>query len=240
MSEPREYNSRTAIASAGRVLVCFAVAAEARGFTPPVRPVTEVLITGMGLRQARASVERYLAGRRPTLVLSCGFAGGLNPKHSLGTVLFDDTHAGIFRDRRPGCGAQPGRFVHADRVLASVADKARLFQSSGGDAVEMESSGIVSVCRAANLPVLVLRVISDTAAEDLPMDFNRYCRPDGSLSLPRLLWGLARSPGVIPELIRFQSRLRQASGELAGTLERWLAELHEGSACDGAPPRSLP
>ncbi len=115
--------------------------------------------------------------------------------------------------------------MHSDRVLVTAADKARLFQSSGGDAVEMESSGIVEVCRAARVPVLVLRVVSDSATEDLPMDFNRSCRTDGSLSMPRLLLGLACSPGVIPELIRFQARLRQAGRQLAGALDCLLGRL---------------
>ena len=65
----------------------------------------------------------------------------------------------------------------------------------------------------------VLRVISDSAGEDLPMDFNRFARPDGSLSLGRLLLGLARSPRTVPGLIRFRSRLRQASSRLARALD---------------------
>jgi adenosylhomocysteine nucleosidase len=116
--------------------------------------------------------------------------------------------------------------VHSDRVLVTAVEKERLFQASGGDAVEMESSGIVAVCRTARVPVGILRVISDTATEDLPIDFNRFCREDGSLSLPRLLWGLGRSPGVIPELVRFEERLRHAAGQLADTLQRFLAQIN--------------
>ena len=205
------------------VLVCIAVREEVQCFSPPAHPRTEVLVTGIGIQRALQSIARYLGSHRPRLVLTCGFAGGLNPNHALGRVLFDDSAAGPFRGRFPSQEAQPGRFVHSDRVLTTAQEKADLFESTSGDAVEMESSAIVAACRERGIPVIMARVISDTATEDLPMDFNRFSRPDGSLSMPRLLLGLAQSPSTIPKLIRFQSRLKYAAGNLAETLHHFLA-----------------
>src|SRR6185503_9648477 len=71
------------------VLVCFAVKEELglcgieafRGIT--------VLVTGMGRRNASESLRTELTSDEYRLVLTCGFAGGLNPDLSLGTILFD-------------------------------------------------------------------------------------------------------------------------------------------------------
>lgn len=209
--------------SASPVLVCFAVREEARFFVAPTRPATQRRITGIGVRNASIAVQDYLSANKPRLVLTCGFAGGLNPAHPLGQVLFDDAQGGRFKNQLAHLGAQAGRFIHSDRVVVTTQEKAQLREKSGGDAVEMESSAIVPACHERGIPVIVLRVISDTATEDLPMDFNRFSRPDGSLSMPRLLLGIAKAPSTIPELIRFQGRLKQAAKNLATTLDRFLS-----------------
>lgn len=209
-----------------QALVCFAVRQEAQFFTAPTKPITDVLITGIGVRNASQAVSDYLRSHQPRLILTCGFAGGLNPAHPLGQVLFDDADAGIFQNQLSIPGTLKGRFAHSDRVIVTAAEKAQLKEKTGADAVEMESSAIVGIGREHGIPVMVLRVISDTAAENLPMDFNRYSNEDGSLNMPSLLLGIAGSPTSIPALIRFQGRLKQAARQLGATLEQLLSSSH--------------
>jgi adenosylhomocysteine nucleosidase len=204
------------------LLVCFAVREEARYFHPPEQPTTEILVTGMGTQCATNAVQSHLAARCPRLVITCGFAGGLDPAHPLGQVLADCSQAGPFREPVRRAHLPEGRFAHSDQVLISAAEKGRLRQTTGADAVEMESTAIVSLCRERNIPALMLRVISDTARENLPLDFNQFRRVDGDLSLPRLLLGLAGSPSAVPRLIAFQRHLRIAARCLAEALDRLL------------------
>ena len=51
--------------------------------------------------------------------------------------------------------------------------------ATGADAVDMESLAIGEVAANYNVPFLVIRSISDTVNEDLPVDFNRFLRPYG-------------------------------------------------------------
>lgn len=203
------------------VLVCFADRAEMRGFHPPAEPVTAVLITGIGPQRAAQALRHAFSHQSPRLVLSCGFAGGLDQEHPLGRVLFE-TDSERWNAPLRAAGAHPGRFIHSDRVLVTAAEKASLFRSTGGDAVEMESSVLRTVCRDYGVPCVTVRVISDTADEDLPLDFNKFTRADGSLSLPRLMAGLAREPGAVPELMRFNRRLGTAAHALGAVLRRFL------------------
>jgi hypothetical protein len=65
-----------------------------------------------------------------------------------------------------------------------------------------------------------VRVISDAADEDLPLDFNRLHKPDWSLDYGRLIGALAKSPGKVGALLRFRKRISSAAGRLAATLAK--------------------
>ena len=87
----------------------------------------------------------------------------------------------------------------------------------------MESSAIRAVCRERNIPAATVRVISDTANEDLPLDFNALMTPDYRLSMAKLLGKLMREPAKIPKLMEFQKRTVVAARQLGETLEKLLA-----------------
>jgi len=173
---------------------------------------------GMGPVAAVRNLSHRLDRDRPEMVCTCGFAGGLNPDWAAGTVVFDAD---------PGCelaaaliqaGAVPGRFCGVDRVLSTAAEKAALRQATGADAVEMESSVIRSACRQAGLPSATIRVISDAAAEDLPMDLNRFLTSDGQLDYFQLAWATARAPRTWRKWWAFQRQTRHAAAALARVL----------------------
>src|SRR3954452_12390594 len=92
MSNKNTFNPRRSLRPAD-VLVCFAVKEEAKFFVPLQ---AEVLITGMGRKNAGESIRAAIEIVRPSLVLTCGFAGGLNPELPTGAIVFDeDMDAGI-------------------------------------------------------------------------------------------------------------------------------------------------
>jgi len=116
--------------------------------------------------------DHLLAQASPSRVLTCGFAGGLSPELSSGTVLFSTNEAGLASALRQA-GAQPARIYCADRVVTTAAEKRALREATGAHAVEMESAIICAVCREQNIPCATVRVVLDAANENLPLDFNR-------------------------------------------------------------------
>ncbi len=183
----------------------------------------EARVTGMGRENAARGSEKALE-IRPAMVLTCGFAGGLDPALPGGAVVFDADPGFPLTDRLAAADAVAVRFHCADRVAVTVTEKAALRRSTGADAVEMESSAVRAMCRERGLPSATVRVISDTADEDLPLDFNALLTAELKLHFGKLAWRLVCSPGKIPELIHFQKRVSRAADQLARTLVRVLAK----------------
>jgi len=194
------------------VLVCFAVPQEAKPFLKLTRGRQDVrcLITGMGARNAETAIRAALKKFSPARVFTCGFAGALHPDLKIGEV--------VCAGNLPVPGAKPVQFVCTERVAVTAAEKTALRVQTGADAVEMESAIIARVCCEFNVPCQTLRAISDTAHEDLPLDFNALMTTDQRLSPAKLAWAVARSPRKIPALMRLGKNSALASQRLAEVL----------------------
>ena len=228
------------------LLVCFALKEEAAPFRKMAagKSGISILITGIGRRNAEKSLREFLATNSPELVLTCGFAGALNPDLKPGEGVFELTdRRGEFhepqtekesgarnalpsesssplREKLLAAGAKPAKFFCADHIATTAVEKKKLRAETGVDAVEMESGAIHAICRERGIPCATIRVISDTANEDLPLDFNALSKPDLSLDYGKLAWAIARSPGKISALLKLQKQTRFAAERLASVLEK--------------------
>lgn len=202
-------------------LVCFALREEAAPFWRIVRELhdVEILITGIGRKNAETAVRKYLATHVPKLVLTCGFAGGLNPELASGDVVFMTGYPAL-EERLANADAKLANFFTAPRIAITVAEKKQLRAETGADVVEMESGVILSVCRESRIPCAMVRAISDTAGENLPLDFNRLTKPDMNLHFGKLAWAITKSPWKIGALMSLHRKTRRAAAELAEVLAK--------------------
>lgn len=201
-------------------LVCFAVRQEADPFERLVggSDRLRVLFTGMGQRNAEKAIRRALEQAATGLVLSCGFAGSLKPEWSPGRVLFEVEGEPGLESRLRAAGAQAGLFHCAERVVATASEKRQLLETTGADAVEMESGVIRAVCRERQVRCATVRVILDGAEEDLPLDFNQILNTQYRIDGFKLAALLVRSPRTIGALLRFRKEAVEAAERLARVL----------------------
>ena len=202
-------------------LICFALKEEAAPFRKIAAGKTgiTILLTGIGRQNAEKSLREFLATHSPKLVLTCGFAGGLNPDLKLGDIIFE-TSDETLRAKLLGAGAKQLKFFCADHIAITVAEKKKLRAETGADAVEMESAAIHAVCRERGIPCATVRVISDSANEDLPLDFNALSKTDKGLDYGKLFFAITKSPGKIRALLELQKKTKFAAEQLAGILAK--------------------
>jgi adenosylhomocysteine nucleosidase len=214
-------------------LVCFAVPEEAAfaSLLPRIPGGRQVLVTGMGRRNASTRFVQALERLNPERVLTCGFAGALNPKLRIGDVLFEEDFDAGLGDMLEELGVIPARFHCATRVAVTAREKSDLRRSTGMDAVEMESAVIRTLCRERGIPSATVRAVSDTADEDLPLDFNALMTSEQKISMTRLAGALIRSPRSIPRLLQLQRNTRVAARRLAEVLDGLLSRFDTGCGC---------
>lgn len=207
------------------LLVCFAVKEEAKFFLPHPAHRGEdsdsfqAWITGMGRKNAADGIREAIAQLKPERVVTAGFAGGLNPRLKFGTIVYDQDFDAGFEKELKELGAVPAKFYCHRRVAITTAEKAQLWKETGADAVEMESSVIRTICREFKIPSATVRVISDDATQDLPLDFNALMTSDDRINFPKLIWKVLSHPGKIPKLMEFQRETVTAAKNLGKLLE---------------------
>ncbi len=160
-----------------------------------------------------------IAGERPRVVISCGFAGGLDPDlHPgdlvLATTVRDETGDGVtVRDdvlhtaRRALAVLAPvaeGEVLCATQIAR--ADDKRSLARPGRYAVDLESWAVARAAERAGLPWLVVRVIVDPRDVDLPA-FASDPRPH---YLAAALGHALGGPRRVRELVRLGIHMRAA------------------------------
>jgi adenosylhomocysteine nucleosidase len=202
-------------------VVCFALDAEAAPFRKMAEEMSDfaILITGIGSKNAETSLRNFLAKNVPKLVLTCGFAGGLNPELETGDVVFMTGYPAL-EEKLANADAKLVNFFSATRIATTAAEKKKLREETGADVVEMESGAILAVCRESRIPCAMVRVVSDAADEDLPLDFNKLAKPDKNLDYDKLAWAVCKAPWKIGALLALYKKTRFAAAQLAEVLEK--------------------
>ena len=184
-----------------------------------------VLHTGVGEKATRPRIADFLEHQKTALLISAGFAGALADELHVGDLVLADnfTAPHLLAPTRDTLGTQlhVGTLATSGAVIDSVSERVELRERSGAIAVDMETEWIANACRTANVPMISLRVISDTPAAPMPAPadvlFNvaRQKTDVGTLSSY-----VARHPGALWRLASFGKRITLARHVLAGAIVR--------------------
>ncbi len=149
----------------------------------------------LGLRTVRVGV-RAANGVPDERLVSFGLAGALHGGLQVGDVLdatrvVDDRGETLWQGAPLGVeGARVGTVLGFDALVHDAAERRRLREASGADAVDMESGVLARSGRLAG----VVRVVSDDAASAIE-GVDTTVHPDGRTNVPGLLRWVATRRG---------------------------------------------
>jgi len=195
-----------------------------------------LVVSGVGRRPAREAAEALIEFSRPSLIVSTGFAGGLSEEAAAGVVVCGCDLVDEEGDRETfsvpdgfvlPAGGVWGVIVTSRHFVSAIDHRRELRDRFGAVAVDMESIHIGRAARAAGIPVLVTRVISDDLSAELPV-MSSVTKMDGTVDVGRAIPYFIRHPGTIAAFIRFMTGLNTHADTLSDGLRRLVMSLSAG------------
>ena len=170
----------------------------------------ELIANGPGRLAAQALGEK----RKVDGIVSTGFCGALDPALRIGDIVICSREVSSREVSSPRPFVR-GEIVSVDRVAVTAAEKRALRERTGAAAVEMEAAAVEAKAREWGVPFRCVKVVSDVAAEDMPLDFNLYRDSQGRFSRGRIaLAAMARPFSVMPRLLWLDQNCRTAAERL--------------------------
>ena len=170
---------------------------------------------GPGPKLAGCALDAIRERREIRAVVSVGYCGALKRELDANDIAVA-TRVNNRATRTPQVSRAfaAGPVVSVDRVVTSLEEKSGLART-GAIAVEMEAEALAERAESWGVPFYCVRIVTDTADEALPLDFNALRDADGRFQRSRILLAALRRPGVLaPRLMRLDRRCRDASAVL--------------------------
>ena len=190
----------------------------------------EVLHTGVGEKACRERLGKFVQDQQFDLLISAGFAGALNDELQVGDLLLAKNFSTIdLNQKRSSCSRLPIHIADlftASTLIDSSDERTEIARTSGAAAVDMETEFIARVCAEHALPLLSLRIITDTPRKPFPAPAHvLFDIAKQRTDLPKLATFFLTHPNRISRLIQFARRIAHARKTLANALVAIVREL---------------
>jgi adenosylhomocysteine nucleosidase len=152
-------------------------------------------------------------------IIMAGLAGALDPALDDGDIIIDQPLGDTLQDAR----WHRGRIHTSDHLIATPAEKAALFASSGAAVVDMETAKARAFAERTGVPFLAIRAVSDRADQPLDPATVSWVTPAGGLRAGKVAVTLLRRPTMVPQLMRLRRRSNLAMQNLAEAIREILA-----------------
>lgn len=185
------------------------------------------LLGAMGQRAADLLEER-MTQNKPQLLISAGFAGGLQPGIEAGDLVLGQNYSDpeLLAQLSLGPDWKIGDVVTEDAIIERGTDKTRLGERTGALAGDLETAHFAKICAAHEVPMLSLRCISDVAGVDLPVPSGVLLNPETGRPEPlQLFRHLMANPGSVRGFNQLLKNAKTAQTRLATGLEELLPQL---------------
>lgn len=186
--------------------------------------------TGVGIRRARSGASFVIQKFKPSLILVTGFGGALSSELNVGDIVLGKEVYSLKRNETIELQNdislskdkfKEGRILTESRFISEPDEKIRLFEESNALVVDMETWGVAEASRQTNIPVMLVRAVSDKVDESLPdmasiynssgeFDFEKadiYFKENPDLITPYLKFRYTNTPNASDSLCKFLKEL---------------------------------
>jgi nucleoside phosphorylase len=187
-----------------------------------------VVHTGAGKKSCRERIENFLRHHQFTYLISAGFAGALDEELQIGDLLLSENFSSPELLGSPHLdfaddGLFVGKLATVPAVIDSKPERDRWAAESGAVAVDMETEFIAAACAAHRVPMLSLRVMSDTPSEPFPAPPNvLFDLEKQKTNFGRLALYLVTHPRSLKRLSVFRQHVVLARQSLTLALDKLL------------------
>ncbi len=207
-----------------------------------------VVQSGIGKKRARGVLEQVMDTYSPALVISCGFAGGLNADLKLGDILIADrvidvaynSNGDDFAIKAPetlnskeflkakemsnefSFGVYSGPLITSDVAICDPKNKKELGDQNSALGVDMETSALLRTTNKQSIPLVSIRVISDTVDQELA-NFSPCFDENGNVSKMKAGWYILTNPSLIPMAMSLKSQMPVAVKNMTTFLEKFVS-----------------
>ena len=153
------------------IALVFALEYESAALREPNRMCVSVWNLGLTGKRCLNVLEHHLKRSKPSLLVSAGFAGAIQPGFPVGALIIGEnlSCSRALRTVRNVAGFTFGEIATVDSIAGTSREKRALGESSGAISVDCESKHIRNMCDLYGVPMLAVRSVSDTVDQDLPV-----------------------------------------------------------------------
>jgi nucleoside phosphorylase len=192
----------------------------------------DVIHTGVGENICRERIGKFLENQQFDILISAGFAGSLNHELQVNDLLVaknfstvDLKHASL--SNVSICAAN---MLTVPALIDSNEEREKLAHESRTSAVDMETKFIAQACTDHGIPLLSLRVITDTPTQPFPAPPNVLFDIQKQRTHFAVLAGFFLAhPSRVPGLVQFARRIARARKILASALNAIVQGIEAGS-----------
>jgi nucleoside phosphorylase len=191
--------------------------------------LVEIFHTGVGEKVCRQRMARFLQDRQLDCLISAGFAGALDDQLRVGDLLLAKISTADLSGTLDSLANLPIHFANlltVPSMIDSSEERSRIAQTTGAVAVDMETEFIARSCAEQGVPLLSLRVISDTPRQPLPAPASvLFDLGEQRTNFGRLAFYVAKNPPAIWRLISFARQIGRARERLSNAIIALVREL---------------
>jgi adenosylhomocysteine nucleosidase len=189
-----------------------------------------ILHTGVGETICRYRIENLLEETGFRFLISSGFAGAVREDFRVGDLILAENFSdpqllSVAQQTLRNRAVYTAKLFTSKTVIHSFDERNAIAQRHGAAAIDMETKIIADACAAHDIPLLSLRVISDTAREPLPAPPDvLFDIKEQKTSFLKLSLYLLMHPKANWRLFRFAKRISIARKSLTTALETLLRD----------------